>query len=320
MTTKTMKRYALILAALLPVGFVGMTYPRFRTALLRNRERLLTGGHIAATEFGDIEYAVQGSGPPVLLAHGAGGGYDQGLLISEFYIGNHYYFIAPSRFGYVRSSIPENGSPATQADAYAALLGILGVERVVMVAFSDGGPSALQFALRHPDRCAALVMISAKSQTPPPTTPLQTLVFGSIFRSDYLFWLITEYMRPFLLSMFGMSGDVQKQTTARSRQLVSDFLDSMHPISLRKDGIYHDMATLAVLPEDVFRLEQIAVPTLVIHAVDDGLQPYRHGVNTATRVPDAVFVSYAQGGHLLVLQLDDVREKVAAFLRLHGPK
>jgi pimeloyl-ACP methyl ester carboxylesterase len=318
MTTKTMKRYALILAALLPVGFVGMTYPRFRTAVLRNRERLLTGGHTAATEFGDIEYAVQGSGPPVLLAHGAGGGYDQGLLISEFYIGNYYHIIAPSRFGYVRGSIPENGSPAAQADAYAALLGILGVERVVMVAFSDGGPSALQFALRHPDRCAALVMISAKSQTPPPTTPLQALVFGSIFRSDYLFWLITEYMRPFLLTMFGVSGDVRRQTTARSRQLVSDFLGSMHPISLRKDGIYHDMATLAVLPEDLFRLEQISVPTLVIHAVDDGLQPYSHAVNTATRVPDAEFVSYEQGGHLLVLQLDDVREKVAAFLRLHG--
>ncbi len=304
------------LAALVPVGFVGMTYPRFRTAVRRGRERLLTGGHIAATEFGDIEYAVQGSGPPVLLVHGAGGGYDQGLLIGETYVGNHYHFIAPSRFGYVRSSIPESGSPAAQADAYAALLDSLGVERVAVVAFSDGGPSALQFALRHSDRCAALVMVSAKSQTPPPATPLQALVFGSVFRSDYLFWLVTENVRPFLLSMFGVSGDVQKQTPARARQLVSDFLDGMHPISLRKDGIYHDMATLAVLPEDVFRLEQITVPTLVIHAVDDGIQPYSHGENTATRVPGAEFVSYERGGHLLVLQLDDVREKVSAFLRL----
>lgn len=43
-------------------------------------------------------------------------------------------------------------------------------------------------------------------------------------------------------------------------------------------------------------------------------------VNTATRVRGAALVSYEQGGHLLVLQLDDVREKVAAFLRLHDPK
>jgi 2-hydroxy-6-oxonona-2,4-dienedioate hydrolase len=91
-------------------------------------------------------------------------------------------------------------------------------------------------------------------------------------------------------------------------------VDSMNPISLREDGIYHDRDTLTVLPEDVFRLEQIAVPTLVVHPVDDGLQPYSHGVNTATKVPDAKFLSYEQGGHLLLLQLDDVREKVAAFI------
>jgi hypothetical protein len=53
------------------------------------------------------------------------------------------------------------------------------------------------------------------------------------------------------------------------------------------------------------------------HAVDDGLQPYSHAENTATRVPDAKFLSYERGGHLLLLQLDDVREKVGAFHERH---
>lgn len=88
MTTMTMKRYALILAALLPIGFVGITYPRFRKAMRCGRERLLTRSHTVATEYGDIEYAIQGSGLPVLLLHGAGGGYDQGLLIGEFFLAN----------------------------------------------------------------------------------------------------------------------------------------------------------------------------------------------------------------------------------------
>ena len=188
------------------------------------------------------------------------------------------------------------------------------VFRVAVVASSDGGPSALQFALRHPERCAALVMISAKSHSAPPDTPLQALVFESLFRSDYLFWLITKYTRPFMLTMFGVSGEVQEQLPARSRQLASDVVDSMNPISLRNDGIYHDRGTLTALPEEVFRLEQITEPTLVVHAVDDGLQPYSHGENTATKVPDAKFLSYEEGGHLLLLQLDDVREKVAAFI------
>src|SRR5918995_4014606 len=311
-------RYAVILAIVLVVGlvvFVALTYSRFQADVQLNRERLLSGSDVLSTEqFGDIEYAVHGEGLPVLLVHGAGGGYDQGLLIGENYVGDGYRFIAPSRFGYVRSSIPENGSPAAQADAYAALLDSLGVERVVVVGFSDGGPSALQFALRHPERCASLVMISAKSHSAPPDTPLQALVFESVFRSDYLFWLITEYARSFMLAMFGVSGEVQEQVPARSRQLASDVVESMNPISLRRDGIYHDRDTLTELPEDVFRLEQITVPTLVVHAVDDGLQPYSHGENTATKVPDAKFSSYEQGGHLLLLQLDDVREKVAEFI------
>jgi pimeloyl-ACP methyl ester carboxylesterase len=253
----------------------------------------------------------------VLLVHGAGGGYDQGLLIGENYVGEGHLLIAPSRFGYLRSSIPEDGSPAAQADAYAALLDTLGVERVGVVAFSDGGPSALQFALRHPERCADLVMISAKSQSAPPDSLLQALVFESVFRSDYLFWLITEYARPFMLAMFGVSGAVQEQIPERSRQLALEVVDSMNPISLRQDGIYHDRDILTVLPEDDFRLEQIRVPTLVVHAVDDGLQPYSHAENTAAKVPDAELLSYEQGGHLLLLQLDEVREKVTAFHERH---
>jgi pimeloyl-ACP methyl ester carboxylesterase len=310
-------RYAVLLAIVLVVGlvvFVAVTYPRFQADVQLNHERLLSESDVVTTEeFGYIEYAVQGEGLPVLLVHGAGGGYDQGLLIGENYVRDGHRFIAPSRFGYVRSSIPEDGSPAAQADAYATLLDTLSVERVAVVAFSDGGPSALQFALRHPERCAVLVMISAKSQTPPPDTTVQELVFESVFRSDYLFWLITEYARPLLLTVFGVSGEVQEQIPTRPRQLVSDFVDSLNPISLREDGIYHDRDTLAMLPEDVFRLEQITVPTLVVHAVDDGLQPYSHAENTATRVPDAEFLSYEQGGHLLLLQLDDVREKVTTF-------
>ena len=317
MLTRVMKRSVFWLLALLPIGFVGLTFPHFRTVMRRRREQLLSGGQLAVTEYGVIEYAVEGSGPLVLLVHGAGGGYDQGLLIGKSYVGSHYTFIAPSRFGYVRNPIPDNGSPAAQADAYAALLDALGVGQVGVVAFSDGGPSALQFALRHPHRCTALVMLSAKSQTPPPETLLQRLVFESIFRSDYLFWLITQYLQSFVLSMFGVSQDVQQHATPRVRQLVADFLESMHPISLRQAGIDHNRATLGELPEDEFLLDQITVPTLVIHAVDDGLQPYQHGVHTATRVPNAQFVSYEQGGHLLALHLEEAYEQVGGFLQLH---
>jgi 2-hydroxy-6-oxonona-2,4-dienedioate hydrolase len=305
--------YALLFALLLPIAAATATYPRYRSAMQLGRESL-TGSHLAAIPFGDVEYADQGNGPPILLIHGAGGGYDQGLLIGRTFIGEGYRFIAPSRFGYLRSSIPPDGSPAAQADAYAALLDTIGVERVAVVAFSDGGPSALQFAIRHPDRTVALVMMSAKSRTPPPASPLQEAVFERIFRSDYLYWAVSEAARPFLLAMLGVPAEVQQGATADGQRLITATIDGMNPISLRRNGIYHDRATLSVLPDDIFNLERITAPTLVVHAKDDRLQEYGQGHHTATRVPGAHLVSYERGGHLLSLQIDDVRERVAAFI------
>ena len=74
-------RYAVLLAIVVVVGlvvFVALTYPRFQADVQPNRERLLSESDVLTTEgFGDIEYAVQREGLPVLLVHGAGGGWER---------------------------------------------------------------------------------------------------------------------------------------------------------------------------------------------------------------------------------------------------
>src|SRR5690606_6250597 len=47
------------------------------------------------------------------------------------------------------------------ADALAATLDALGLERAAVAGYSMGGRLALHFALRHPERTAALVTVSA---------------------------------------------------------------------------------------------------------------------------------------------------------------
>ena len=61
-------------------------------------------------------------------------------------------------------------------------------------------------------------------------------------------------------------------------------------------------------------LESIAVPTLIVHAVDDPLASYDAAVRAAERIPGAVLVGLASGGHLALGQADRVRSEVAAFL------
>jgi pimeloyl-ACP methyl ester carboxylesterase len=70
--------------------------------------------------------------------------------------------IAPSRFGYFGSSLPDGATPAGQADAYALLLDHLGIGRTAVLGFSAGSGSALEFGLRHPDRVVGLILASCR--------------------------------------------------------------------------------------------------------------------------------------------------------------
>jgi 2-hydroxy-6-oxonona-2,4-dienedioate hydrolase len=66
-------------------------------------------------------------------------------------LGEQFHWIAPSRFGYLRSTFHDGTTFDDQAHAYAYLLDRLGVKRVAVVALSQGGPSALLFAVLHPE-------------------------------------------------------------------------------------------------------------------------------------------------------------------------
>jgi pimeloyl-ACP methyl ester carboxylesterase len=289
-------------------------YLRYRRDMAVARERALAGSQISETDSGPIEYASIGEGYPVLVIHGAGGGCDQGLLLSHF-VSDDLRLMAPSRFGYLRTPLPADASPAAQADAYADLLDALDIREVAVVGISAGGPSALQFALRHPDRTSALVMLSAISHVDPPMDPVQTVVFNVMFRSDFVYWLLSTYFQSNLVSMFGVPGDVQSALSPIEEQWISEFLQSMHPVSFRQVGIFNDIRNQQS-PRDC-RLENIVAPTLVIHAVDDSLVSLSHGQHTAQNISGARFLELESGGHILMGQHERVRSEMDEFLRQH---
>jgi len=127
-----------LLAALVVGGLLlyFMYYSDMRSA----KARAAAKRQVVKTACGPIEYGEQGNGFPALVIHGAGGGYDQGLLIGELLLGEDYRIIAPSRFGYLGADMPDDSSIEAQADVYACLLDALGVERAVVLGFSAGGP------------------------------------------------------------------------------------------------------------------------------------------------------------------------------------
>jgi len=89
-----------------------LLYARFRRDIRTAQERLQSGGsQVIETNCGRIEYATFGEGYPVLVVHGIFGGFDQGLVVARGNVGEEFRSIVPSRFGYLRTPLPDSASP-----------------------------------------------------------------------------------------------------------------------------------------------------------------------------------------------------------------
>jgi 2-hydroxy-6-oxonona-2,4-dienedioate hydrolase len=199
---KTGGRKVLLIALSAVVAGLGAATYSYQGDIQQARDRVSSGSRITLTSCGPIEYAVAGNGPPVLVVHGAGGGFDQGMELSAPLVEQGFHIIAMSRFGYLRTPLPHDASPAAQADAHACLLDALGIERVAVIGGSAGAPSSLQFALRHPGRITALVLLVPATYVPRPgdvppvyTPPGLEFLLDTAMRSDLLFWAVSKFAR-----------------------------------------------------------------------------------------------------------------------------
>lgn len=288
----------------------------YRRDLAGARARVSTGSEIAQTDCGPIEYAVRGEGPPVLVVHGAGGGFDQGLSTGRMLDG--FRVIAPSRFGYLGTPLPRDASPEAQADALACLLYSLEVDRAAVVAFSAGAPSAMQLCLRHPDRCSALVLLVPLAWMDRPTPSarmsraMQSVVQYAL-HSDLVYWTATHVLRGAMTeSILGTPlADVERSSTADQRR-VDDMLELVLPISLREKGLRNDQHVAQTLHR--YELERMTVPTLVIGVENCLYKTYEPARYTAKHIPGARFISYPDGGHLGVGHDAEISAEVRQFL------
>lgn len=313
------KPFRIMAAAASAAGL--MAYSRYRRELRELRERVDTGSTIAETSAGDIEYTDTGEGEPMLVIHGAGGGYDQGLLIASDF-GKDYRVIAPSRFGYLKTTVPKDCSPSAQADAHAALLDFLDVPRAIVVAASAGAPSAIELALRHPERISKLILLVPRTYHPTqsigaddsvPSKAVLRLIEAS---ADFLFWLAMHVSRASVVRFFGVPPEIEAKASEEERERVSQLIRSVLPLSARVPGIEVDGLT-KMTP---WPLDQIAVPTLVVSAEDDLYDTLPGARFTAERIPHAQLHVLPSGGHLMVGQTATVAALINKFLQSQKSK
>lgn len=258
---------------------------------------------------GAVEYAERGTGEPLLVIHGIFGGCDSGLLSAGDLFPDRRK-IAPSRFGYLGSSLPAGATPADQADAYAALLDGLGIASTDVIAFSAGTASAVQFALRHPDRVKHLVVVSG-SWPGSPTAATAPQANRLLVGSDFPLWAVKTFARPLMTRLIGVPEGLP--LSAADERFVADLIESIFPVVPRADGVLFDM--FVSNPDvDRYDLAAVTVPALLVHCRDDPLAAYDPARRAAGRIPGARLVSFDRGGHLGLGQQEATGTQIAAFL------
>jgi 2-hydroxy-6-oxonona-2,4-dienedioate hydrolase len=294
----------------------------FRWDMADAHARLVGRSQTVETSFGTMEYAVLGEGMPILTIHGAGGGFDQGLDLTSAMTDHGYQLIAPSRFGYLRSALPNNLTTAMQADAYADLLDRLGIGKVVVIGSSAGAWSALQFAIRHPQRCRALVLLAPAGYLPVGTNPNSGAVVRAIFSSDFLAWAALKMMPvvPGGMSrmLLGTDAAIVRAAEPDEEARVARVLIHLLPVSPRDRGMQFDIKTVST--HEPYPIAKITCPVLAISAEDDRFGTAIRAREIAGQVVDGRAIIFPTGGHALVGHYAEAMREIATFLASHPPR
>jgi pimeloyl-ACP methyl ester carboxylesterase len=310
---------------LLAAAAAGVAAAKVATRYARDvhaaRDRYAPLRRSVLTTIGEIEYATIGSGAPLLVVHGAGGGYDQALDLGAVLAQAGFQVIAMSRFGYLGTPLPEDASAQAQADAHVALLDALGIERAAIIGASAGAPSSLQFAIRHPARCTALVLLVPAAYVPRPghakpllTPPTTDVLFSTALRFDFLFWAASKLARrPMIHGLLATPPEVLDRASPDERARANQILERILPVSSRRLGLLNDAHITSTLPR--YPLEAIVAPTLVVSVADDLFGTYEAARYTAQHIPNARFVGYETGGHVWLGHHAEQADEIVSFLR-----
>jgi 2-hydroxy-6-oxonona-2,4-dienedioate hydrolase len=293
----------------------------FRRDMERHAARIAKGSHLVTTACGPVELAESGpaGGAPLLVVHGSGGGFDQGMLIGADYAARGFRVIAPSRPGYLRTPFPADGdaSGMRQADLLACVLDALKVERTAVIGVSAGGVAALHFAVRHPQRVRALVLMVPAVYRPDPAVPTPgwaLAVLDFALRADFPLWLLTR-TAPDSARRLVLATPVAAYATASpdEQRRADAVLDAVLPVSKRRLGLLNDSRlTTGAARVD---LEAIRAPTLAISARDDGYGTWASAQYSAEHIPGARFLGFESGGHLLLGRQGKVVAAIEDLLR-----
>ncbi|MGO8947816.1 MAG: alpha/beta fold hydrolase [Ktedonobacterales bacterium] len=195
---------------------------------------------------------------------------------------------------------------ADQADDAAALLRALNVEGAYVVGISMGGFVALELALRHPDLVRKLVLTGTSAGGPTHVQPRPEI--GALLVQDRSAAEVGELSRrTYTLIMAPGYAESHPQVMERIAEIARYRPQSVDSYMRQLQACFGHNAS--------DWLDQIEVPTLVVHGELDPLVPVENGQYLASHISGAQLICYPDTGHISITErADDYNRDVLDFL------
>ena len=292
--------------------------------------RVMDDGEVMETAMGKIHYKLTGEGPVLFFMHGGPGGIDQGIFLDHM-IDEGYSLLVVSRPGYLRTPFVPL-SYEEQVDQYVELLNNLSIKKIVAMGYSAGGPLALYFANKYPERTHALVMeagVSTVYETPseaPDSFWMKLLTSDRI--QDFLSWITVIFIKfafkmtfksiirlETLLDKEGIKRFIDLVSTDKERRRwLMNLINTTVPMSIRKLGLNHDVELLTSIEK--IPVDNINVKSLLVYSKEDNDVKWLNAEYLKTNLKDFELL-VTHGGHMMWIgeDMDKIKSKRIEFLK-----
>ncbi|MFN8194519.1 MAG: alpha/beta fold hydrolase [Nocardioidaceae bacterium] len=243
-----------------------------------------------------IAYAVHGSGPPLVLdacwlSHLQ---YDWQSPVWRHYLTEFGRFATVIRFderghGLSDRDVDDFSAAARLADL-EAVVDDAGLDRFALMAMAQGGPISIEYVARHPDRVSRLMLYGSYAGAQARATEEERDLDAAFEALIRVGWErpTPEFRRVFTYQM--IPGATEEQMR---------WLDE-----LQKRAVTADTAVVSRqqrnLADATRLLASLDLPTLVLHAREDHMNPFHEARYLAAHIPGARLVPLESGNHILL--------------------
>jgi pimeloyl-ACP methyl ester carboxylesterase len=199
----------------------------------------------------EINYKIAGSGPAILILHGWGGSSDSWMKVQEILASQGYQVIVPDFPGFGKSKTPPiPWGIKDYTDFVLDLVNYFELENFFLLGHSFGGRIAIKFAIKHPEKLAGLILVSAAGIKPKKSFYQNFISFFAKIGNLFSFLPFYSFFRKIFYKFL-----VRK----------SDYLMT--------EGVLKE-TFLKIIKEDLTPyLSKISLPTLIIWGKKDKVTP-----------------------------------------------